>query len=101
MSSLAGMLFIFIFFDLLGMQLFGYKFIFCDSYDVSDAAEVSAESHRVVPEQTRLLRAVLRGAGEPVGRLQRRYWRDGAVRVRGGVRADVPRETRRIGPAPP
>ena len=39
MSSLAGMLLLFIFiFDLLGMQLFGYKFIFCDSYDVSDAS---------------------------------------------------------------
>ena len=39
MSSLAGMLFLFIFiFDLLGMQLFGYKFIFCDSYEVMDAS---------------------------------------------------------------
>jgi uncharacterized membrane protein YgcG len=38
MSSLAGMLFLFIFiFDLLGMQMFGYQFIFCDSYDVEGA----------------------------------------------------------------
>ena len=38
MSSLAGMLMLFIFiFDLLGMQLFGYKFIFCDSYGVAGA----------------------------------------------------------------
>ena len=39
MSSLAGMLFLFIFiFDLLGLQLFGYEFVFCDSYDVEGAA---------------------------------------------------------------
>ena len=38
MSSLAGMLFLFIFiFDLLGMQMFGYKFIFCDSYETEGA----------------------------------------------------------------
>ena len=38
MSSLAGMLLLFIFiFDLLGMQLFGYQFIFCDSYGVESA----------------------------------------------------------------
>ena len=38
MSSLAGMLVLFIFiFDLLGMQLFGYQFIFCDSYGVGSA----------------------------------------------------------------
>jgi uncharacterized membrane protein len=38
MSSLAGMLLLFIFiFDLLGMQLFGYQFIFCDSYGVDSA----------------------------------------------------------------
>ena len=38
MSSLAGMLMLFIFiFDLLGMQLFGYKFIFCDWYGVAGA----------------------------------------------------------------
>ena len=39
MSSLAGMLFLFIFiFDLLGLQLFGYEFVFCDSYGVDGAA---------------------------------------------------------------
>ena len=49
MSSLAGMLLLFIFiFDLLGMQLFGYRFIFCDSYGVEGAEPLcppGAEEH--------------------------------------------------------
>lgn len=37
-SSLSGMLVLFIFiFDLLGMQMFGYEFVFCDSYEVEGA----------------------------------------------------------------
>ena len=51
MSSLAGMLFLFIFiFDLLGLQLFGYEFVFCDSYGVDDP-------HRRVRRVWRRLRA--------------------------------------------
>ena len=39
MSSLSGILALFIFvFDLLGMQIFGFEFQFCDSYGVDDAA---------------------------------------------------------------
>ena len=54
MSSLAGMLLLFIFiFDLLGMQLFGYQFIFCDSYGVEGAEPLCPPARRSTARRVR------------------------------------------------
>ena len=84
MSSLAGMLLLFIFiFDLLGMQLFGYQFIFCDSYGVEGAEPLCPPARR---STARRVRTATR-------RARRRWRRRGCLSTRTPARRGSARRT--------